>query len=105
MEGYLKSILGDPVTDPEEGMVLNLSSIGLGKCHCSLRHTDAFLVFSQDIPSHALGFIVTKAATVELTVAGRDLSIKTSRGLLTSNRSQGTTGAGQHCLRLQRLAF
>ncbi|KAF2275634.1 uncharacterized protein EI97DRAFT_419981 [Westerdykella ornata] len=70
---HLQTILGKPVTDPEE---------------------EAFVVFSQHGPSHqSLGFIDSKAAAIELSVAGRDLTIHHSRGLLTSDRKQGTTGA------------
>ncbi|PSN69307.1 hypothetical protein BS50DRAFT_490475, partial [Corynespora cassiicola Philippines] len=55
--------------------------------------TEAFVVFSQTIPSQSLGFIVSKTPVIELSVAGRDLSIHQSRELLTSDRKQGTTGA------------
>ncbi|KAF2805550.1 uncharacterized protein BDZ99DRAFT_574469 [Mytilinidion resinicola] len=68
----LLGALGDPVTDPEE---------------------ESFLVFSQAIPSRSLGFINSKATLLELTVAGRDLSIHQSPALLSSNRKEGTTGA------------
>ncbi|KAF2684483.1 hypothetical protein K458DRAFT_366875 [Lentithecium fluviatile CBS 122367] len=69
MDGLL-SLLGDPVTDPEE---------------------EAFVVFSQSIPSQSLGFIDSQAAQIELNVGGRDLTIRQSRGLLTSDRKSGTT--------------
>ncbi|KAF2475678.1 uncharacterized protein BDR25DRAFT_331481 [Lindgomyces ingoldianus] len=72
MDGQLISILGEPVTDPEE---------------------EAFLLFSQDIPSQSLGFIDSKAPALNITVAGHDLTIHQSRGLLHSDRKQGTTGA------------
>ncbi|KAF2019379.1 hypothetical protein BU24DRAFT_118785 [Aaosphaeria arxii CBS 175.79] len=68
----LQTILGDPVTDPEE---------------------ESFLIFSQAIPSQSLGFVDSKAPTIQVSVAGRDLEIRQSRGLLTSDRSGGTTGA------------
>lgn len=55
---------------------------------------ESFLVFSQAIPSQALGIIDSKASKLELTVAGRDLSIHQSPTLLSSNRKEGTTGAG-----------
>ncbi|KAF2125073.1 hypothetical protein P153DRAFT_119240 [Dothidotthia symphoricarpi CBS 119687] len=61
-----------PVTDPEE---------------------EAFVVFSQDIPSQSLGFIDSQVATLDVTIAGCDLTIHQSRGLLTSDRKTGTTGA------------
>ena len=65
-----------------------------------LSRTEAFVVFSQTIPSQSLGFIVSKTPVIELSVAGRDLSIHQSRELLTSDRKQGTTGAGVHCPQL-----
>ena len=61
----------------------------------SSNHAEAFIIFSQDIPSRSLGFIDSSAATLELNVAGYDLAIHQSRGLLTSDRKQGTTGAGE----------
>ncbi|KAL1605932.1 Ribosomal protein lysine methyltransferase [Nothophoma quercina] len=62
-----------PITDPEE---------------------EAFVVFSQEIPSrNGLGIIDAHAESLELTVAGVDLVIAQSRGLLTSDRTAGTTGA------------
>ncbi|KAF1926455.1 uncharacterized protein M421DRAFT_422786 [Didymella exigua CBS 183.55] len=61
-----------PITDPEE---------------------EAFVVFSQALPSQSLGIIDAHAEALELSVAGRDLVIQQSRGLLTSDRKAGTTGA------------
>lgn len=66
------SRLGEEIQDPEE---------------------ETFLLFSQPIPSQNLGFVDAKATTLELTIAGRDLSISQSPGLLSSNREGGTTGA------------
>ncbi|KAF2260758.1 hypothetical protein CC78DRAFT_536238 [Lojkania enalia] len=68
----LMSILGEPVTYPTE---------------------EVFVVFSQAIPSQSLGFVDARASTIEITVAGRDLTIYQSPGLLTSDRKEGTTGA------------
>ncbi|KAH8728958.1 hypothetical protein GQ44DRAFT_701354 [Phaeosphaeriaceae sp. PMI808] len=69
----LTSILEtEPVVDAEEG---------------------AFVIFSQDIPSQSLGFIDSQASTLDISVAGYDLTIHQSRGLLTSDRKEGTTGA------------
>ncbi|KUI53772.1 Diaminohydroxyphosphoribosylamino-pyrimidine deaminase [Cytospora mali] len=53
----------------------------------------AFLLFSQNIPSQNLGFIDSKATTLELTINGQDLTITQSPGVLSSNRAGGTTGA------------
>jgi hypothetical protein len=68
----LIAALGDEITDPEE---------------------ETFLLFSHPIPSQNLGFVDAKATDLELTVAGRDLNITQSPGLLSSNRVGGTTGA------------
>lgn len=65
------------------------------------RRPDTFLVFSQDIPSQTLGFIDHKGATLDLTVAGKDLTIHHNRSLLASDRKQGTTGAGSQILVLR----
>ncbi|KAH6612137.1 hypothetical protein C7974DRAFT_407103 [Boeremia exigua] len=61
-----------PITDPDE---------------------EAFVIFSQEIPSRNLGIIDAHAEALELSVAGTDLIIQQSRGLLTSDRKAGTTGA------------
>ncbi|KAJ4291795.1 Ribosomal protein lysine methyltransferase [Kalmusia sp. IMI 367209] len=68
----LYTALGEPMTDPEE---------------------EAFVVFSQSIPSQSLGAIDSQAAEVAIAIGERDLTIRQSRGLLTSNRKEGTTGA------------
>lgn len=64
--------LGEEVDDPEE---------------------ETFLLFSQSTPSQNLGFIDARAAEIEITVRGKDLNIRQSPGLLSSNREGGTTGA------------
>jgi hypothetical protein len=53
------------------------------------------VVFSQEIPSQSLGFIDAHASTLEISVAGYDLTIHQSPGLLNSTRKEGTTGAGR----------
>jgi hypothetical protein len=53
------------------------------------------VVFSQDIPSQSLGFIDAHASVLEISVAGYDLTIHQSPGLLNSTRKEGTTGAGR----------
>lgn len=56
---------------------------------------EAFLLFSQSIPSHnELGIIDPRASTLELSVNGRDLTVTQSPSVLSSNRAGGTTGAG-----------
>ncbi|TKA64249.1 hypothetical protein B0A49_07348 [Cryomyces minteri] len=67
------SALGEEVEDPEE---------------------ESFLVFSQTIPSALdLGIVNPKIPVLDITVAGRDLSIHQSPTVLSSNRKAGTTGA------------
>jgi hypothetical protein len=56
---------------------------------------ESFLLFSQSIPSQNLGFVDSRTARLDLTVADRDLSIVQSPTLLTSYRGGGTTGAGE----------
>ncbi|KAK0641541.1 hypothetical protein B0T16DRAFT_420021 [Cercophora newfieldiana] len=68
----LLQILADPIEAPDE---------------------ETYDVFAQSLPSHSLGFIDPKASALELTIAGRDLTIHQSPGVLSSNRSGGTTGA------------
>lgn len=55
---------------------------------------ESFLLFSQSIPSQDLGFVDSRATVLDLTVAGRDLSIHQSPTVLSSSRAGGTTGAG-----------
>lgn len=54
---------------------------------------ETFLLFSQPIPSQDLGFVDAKATSLEITVCGRELNIRQSPTLLSSNREGGTTGA------------
>ena len=68
----LISALGEEINDPEE---------------------ETFLLFSQDLPSQNLGFVNAKATRLDVTISGRDLNIIQSPGLLSSNRTEGTTGA------------
>ncbi|MCJ1393356.1 hypothetical protein MMC18_006229 [Xylographa bjoerkii] len=68
----LLQLLGEEVQDPEE---------------------ETFLLFSQSLPSQNLGFVDEKATSIDLTVAGRDITIQQSPTVLSSNRSEGTTGA------------
>jgi predicted nicotinamide N-methyase len=56
--------------------------------------SESFLLFSQSIPSQDLGFVDSKATTLELSIGGHDLIIHQSPTVLSSNRDGGTTGAG-----------
>jgi predicted nicotinamide N-methyase len=55
--------------------------------------TESFLLFASPIPSSNLGFIDSKAQSLELVIQGRDMTIEQSPGLLNSNLTTGTTGA------------
>ncbi|MCJ1400897.1 hypothetical protein MMC11_004108 [Xylographa trunciseda] len=68
----LLELLGEDVQDPEE---------------------ESFLLFTQALPSQNLGFVDPKATSIDLTVAGRDITVQQSPAGLSSNRSEGTTGA------------
>lgn len=68
----LLSSLGEDINDPEE---------------------ETFLLFSRQFPSQDLGFVDAKATSLEMDVCGRDLNIRQSPTLLSSNREGGTTGA------------
>lgn len=57
---------------------------------------ETYDLFAHSLPSHSLGFIDPKAPTLDLTIAGRDLVIHQSPGILSSNRAGGTTGAGTY---------
>ncbi|KAL2120415.1 hypothetical protein VTJ04DRAFT_4442 [Mycothermus thermophilus] len=54
---------------------------------------ETFDLFAQDLPSQNLGFVDSRASTVDITVAGRDFTIHQSPAVLSSNRAGGTTGA------------
>ncbi|TVY65520.1 Diaminohydroxyphosphoribosylamino-pyrimidine deaminase [Lachnellula suecica] len=68
----LLAALGPEIVDPEE---------------------ESFLLFSQSIPSQNLGFVDSKATSLDLTIGDRDLTILQSPTILSSNRGGGTTGA------------
>ena len=68
----LLSSLGNDINDPEE---------------------ETFLLFSQQLPCQDLGFVDAKATVLDITVCERDLTIRQSPTLLSSNRDGGTTGA------------
>ncbi|ORY65260.1 uncharacterized protein BCR38DRAFT_457462 [Pseudomassariella vexata] len=64
--------LGPEIEDPEE---------------------ETFLLFSRDIPSQDLGFVDSRASTLDLVIADRDYVIHQSPAVLSSKRAGGTTGA------------
>ncbi|KAM5454182.1 Ribosomal protein lysine methyltransferase [Microsporum audouinii] len=54
---------------------------------------DAFIQFSDPIPSSDLGFVDCRSNNVELTVNGEEFTIHQSPTILSSTRAGGTTGA------------
>ena len=68
----LLSSLGAAIVDPEE---------------------ETFLLFSPRLPSQDLGCVDAKATSLEITVGRRDLNIRQSPTILSSNREKGSTGA------------
>ncbi|KAE8349096.1 hypothetical protein BDV28DRAFT_141942 [Aspergillus coremiiformis] len=54
---------------------------------------ECFLLFAQDIPSANLGFVDSRATSVDVTIHGQDYTIHQSPTLLSSSRAGGTTGA------------
>ncbi|WPG99338.1 Hypothetical protein R9X50_00215200 [Acrodontium crateriforme] len=66
------AVLGDEIVDVDE---------------------ETFDLFSQPSSLPDLGMIDAKAASLEISIAGKDFTITQSPGLLQSNRSGGTTGA------------
>ncbi|QSS50467.1 methyltransferase domain-containing protein [Histoplasma capsulatum var. duboisii H88] len=54
---------------------------------------EAFYLYSQEFPSQNLGFVDSRANTVDFIIHGRDFQIRQSPTILSSSRSGGTTGA------------
>ena len=60
------------------------------------------MLFSQSIPSQNLGFIDSKATSINITIGGRDLIVHQSPTILSSTRDGGTTGAGDTAFQLDK---
>lgn len=56
--------------------------------------TEVFSLYSQPVLKNDLGFLDLQRDSLELIVAGRDLTVRQSPTILRSDREQGTTGAG-----------
>ncbi|CCC08215.1 hypothetical protein SMACR_01763 [Sordaria macrospora] len=54
---------------------------------------ETYDLYAQNLPSSDLGIIDPKTTELQLTVAGRELTIHQSPGILSSARAGGTTGA------------
>ena len=83
------------MSDPPDNKLIICIDIQIYKRPWLTRNPEAFLLFSQSIPSQNLGFVDQTAATLELSIGDRDLSIHQSPTVLASQRSGGTTGAGK----------
>ena len=57
--------------------------------------SETFELFAHDFPSSNLGFVDSTAREVEVSVGSRLFTLRQSPGLLSSNRKEGTTGAGK----------
>ncbi|KAK5806450.1 hypothetical protein VI817_000708 [Penicillium citrinum] len=98
MNSRLQALLAncEEVTDAEEGrqIFLKYQSNGDHKSFINSSSPEAFLLFSQDIPTGNLGFVEPRSATVDVTIRGDEYTIHQSPTLLSSTRAGGTTGAG-----------
>ncbi len=54
---------------------------------------ETFLLFTKEIPSQGLGFVDSKAITLDIDVGKRTFTVQQSPAILRSNRADGTTGA------------
>ncbi|CEJ59273.1 hypothetical protein PMG11_07904 [Penicillium brasilianum] len=54
---------------------------------------EAFLLFSQEIPTTNLGFVDSRASSLDVTIRGNEYIIHQSPTILSSSRAGGTTGA------------
>jgi hypothetical protein len=84
----------DSADAPSASGPLGLSRL-LGTEAITSSDEETFLLFTASAapPSQNLGFLSSTDSTLALTVAGLDLEVSQSPGLLTSNRAKGTTGA------------
>jgi len=91
--------LGDEIQDPDEGIhPLLLPTSPPHQPHPTRNlnlSPESFLLFSQPLPSRDLGMVDSKATMLDVTIAGRDLTIEQSPSILASSREGGTTGAGK----------
>ncbi|KAJ9235473.1 hypothetical protein DTO169E5_6189 [Paecilomyces variotii] len=74
-----------PETSNQKAKLNSLSSVK--------KYIECFELFSRDIPSANLGFVDSRATTIDVTIHGNDFTIHQSPTLLSSTRAGGTTGA------------
>ncbi|KAJ5485129.1 hypothetical protein N7539_005117 [Penicillium diatomitis] len=55
---------------------------------------EAFYLFSQEISTPNLGFVDSRAPTLDVQIGGNEYTVHQSPSLLSSSRAGGTTGAG-----------
>lgn len=79
---------------------MKVSGLSLNMPMMLIFASESFLLFSLAVSSQNLGFIDPKAETLPITVAERDLTIEQSPSLLSSNRKEGTTGAGRQAIQM-----
>ena len=91
MEAFLAK-LGDEVQDADEGKS-GLYSRTYVRLRSDKVSTETFHLFSQNHSSQDLGMVDPKADALELSISGKDFTIKQSPGILQSTREGGTTGA------------
>ena len=91
MIDHLTSLFGQQVEDASEGKdtITRPRTPDGADDGCS----ETFDLFAQPANSGDLGMIDPKAASIDLTIQGRDFTLTQSPGLLQSNREGGTTGA------------
>ena len=111
MDGFLSS-LGHPVEDSEEGTYITRNKRMQNK---QRQHTttppsfpldaslmkekkispqiESFLLFAQEFPANNLGFVDSRAHSLEVTIHGNEYTIQQSPSVLSSARAGGTTGA------------
>lgn len=96
----------EEVTDPDEGKHRpSTDAVTICHSHSDSLYPEAFLLFSQDIPTANLGFIDSRATTLEVAIRGNEYTIHQSPTLLSSSRAGGTTGAGRLTINSPRSTY
>ncbi|KAL7814231.1 hypothetical protein V8C44DRAFT_326131 [Trichoderma aethiopicum] len=75
------------MADPLQELLSNLDD--------EIQDTDeeTFLLYANTVPLEGLGFIDSRASTLDIQLNGKDVTIHQSPGVLASSRKGGTTGA------------
>ncbi|GAD95973.1 hypothetical protein AOR_1_1810054 [Paecilomyces variotii No. 5] len=72
---------------------MTIPVLSLSVANKQASNSQCFELFSRDIPSANLGFVDSRATTIDVTIHGNDFTIHQSPTLLSSTRAGGTTGA------------